>query len=346
MASAAVRLTQLSPGAGCACKLPPAELARLTAPLAGLGHPNLLVGPDASDDAAVWIQQPDRALVLTADFLTPVVDEARTWGRIAAVNAASDVYAMGGRPLLALNLVAWNAEELGFPLLAEVMAGASEAAAEGGWVVAGGHSISDPHPTFGQAVVGEVHPDRVLTNRGLRSGDVLVLSKALGVGVITTAIKADLASAEVVEGAVASMLRLNREASEVALDLGASAATDVTGFGLLGHLRRLVEGSGVGAVIEADRVPLLPGALALAEDGIFPGGSRRNLEWVEALTDVEEVAEPMVALLSDAQTSGGLLMALPAGTAGAAVDRLCASGHAAAVVGRAVPGPARIRVVA
>ena len=338
------RLTEFSPGAGCACKLPAAELAKLMAPMAGAGHPDLLVGSDTADDAAVWRLAPDRALVLTADFLTPVVDDARAWGRVAAVNAASDVYAMGGRPLAALNLVSWNVDDLGFPLLDEVLAGAADAARECGFLIVGGHSIQDPHPTFGLAVVGEAHPDRLLTNDRLQPGDLLVLTKALGVGVVTTGVKTGASEPAWVDAAVASMGRPNRDASEVALELGARCATDVTGFGFLGHLRRLLDASRLGAEVHVGAFPLLPGARQLAEAGVVPGGTRRNLEWVGPLVRRETsgtaaVGEVDITLLADAQTSGGLIVALPPGPAREAVDRLRDLGHPAAVVGRAVEAP-------
>ena len=338
MTDTSVRLTELSPGAGCACKLPAAELGRIMSPLAGTSHPDLLVGAGTADDAAVFRLGPDRAAVLTADFLTPVVDDARTWGRVAAVNAVSDVYAMGGTPLLALNLVSWNAEELGLSMLGEVVAGAAEVAAELGFLIVGGHSIQDPHPTFGLAVFGDAHPDRLLTNDRLRPGDHLVLTKALGVGVITTGVKSGRSEPAWVDAAVASMSRPNRDAAAVALDLGCRAATDVTGFGFLGHLRRMLDASGVGAEIDVGSVPLLPGARELAEEGVVPGGTRRNLEWVGPLIDPDtrqSSGEVAVTLLADAQTSGGLLLGLPPDRAADAVERLSAGGHPAAVVGRA-----------
>ncbi|HEV2369443.1 MAG TPA: selenide, water dikinase SelD [Acidimicrobiales bacterium] len=341
MTTTSVRLTQLSPGAGCACKLPAAELARIMGPLTATAHPDLLVGAGTSDDAAVWRHSADRATVLTADFLTPVVDDARTWGRVAAVNAVSDVYAMGGRPLIALNLVAWNVEELGLALLGQVLEGAAEVAAELGFLIVGGHSIQDPHPTFGLAVVGEAHPDRLLTNDRLVPGDHLVLTKAIGVGVITTGVKTGASDPAWVDAAVSSMTRPNREAAEVALDLGCRAATDVTGFGLLGHVRRMLDASGVGVDIDVPSVPLLPGARELAAAGTVPGGTRHNLEWVGPMIDPasrSRVPEVDVTLLADAQTSGGLVMALPERAAEDAVGRLRASGHPAAVFGRVRPG--------
>jgi len=279
--------------------------------LAPVDDPALLVGAATGDDAAVYRLDDGRALVVTADFITPVVDDARMWGRVAAANAVSDVYAMGGRPLLALNLVGWNSEELSIDLLAEVLLGAQDVASEGGFVIAGGHTVDDPEPKFGLAVVGEADPDQLLTNTGFRPGDVLVLTKPLGIGVITTAIKAGTAPDDVVHGALDCMTRLNAEAARVALDAGATGATDVTGFGLLGHLGRAVMESGVDAEIDVGAVPLLEGARALAETGSIPGGSRRNLAWVDERLDRGNHDELDVLLLADAQTSGGLLIAVP-----------------------------------
>ncbi len=305
-------------------------------------HPDLLVGSATGDDAAVWRLDAERALVATADFITPVVDDARTWGRIAAANSVSDVYAMGGRPLFALNLVGWNVEELPTELLGDVLAGAAEVAAECGFVTVGGHTVDDPEPKFGLAVVGEVHPDRILTNAGLRPGDALVLTKPLGVGVIATAIKRDLAPVDVAEAAVTSMTRSNAEAAATARAAGATGATDITGFGLLGHLSRMAAESGVDVTIDVGAVPVLPGARSLAEDGCVPGGSRRNLEWVADRLDNQDVDDLSVLLLADAQTSGGLLFGAHPDAARRATERLVATGHRAAVVGRAGPGGGRI----
>ncbi len=309
-----------------------------------MSHPDLLVGSATGDDAAVWRLDAERALVVTTDFITPVVDDARIWGRIAAANAVSDVYAMGGRPLLALNLVGWNTEELPTELLSEVLLGAADVAADCGFVTVGGHTVDDPEPKFGLAVVGEVHPDRLLTNTGLRPGDALVLTKPLGVGIIVTAIKRDLAPAEVTTAAVASMTRSNAEAATVALAAGATGATDVTGFGLLGHLGRMAEESAVDVSVDVDAVPLLPGARSLAEDGCIPGGSRRNLEWVGPRLDTGSVDELSVVVLADAQTSGGLVFGCEPDAAQRAVEQLVATGHQAAVVGQVRSGSGRIQL--
>ncbi len=317
--------------------------------LAPVNHPDLLVGSATGDDAAVWRLDDQRALVVTADFITPVVDDARTWGRVAAANAVSDVYAMGGRPLLALNLVGWNSEELSTDLLGDVLLGAQDVADAGGFVIAGGHTVDDPEPKFGLAVVGEADPDRLLTNAGFRPDDVLILTKPLGVGVITTAIKRGDAPADVVDAALASMTRLNDEAAAVALAGGATGATDVTGFGLLGHLGRAVVESGVDAVIEVGAVPLLPGTRELAESGAMPGGSRRNLAWADDLLDRGAFGELDALLMADAQTSGGLVFGVAPDRVEGALAALEATGHAAAVVGRLVEsagdGSRRIRLV-
>ena len=302
------------------------------------------MGTATSDDAAVWRLDDDRALVATADFITPIHDDPRIWGRIAAANSVSDVYAMGGRPILGLNLVGWNTEELNNEILLEVLQGAAEAAAEGGWITVGGHTVDDPEPKFGLAMVGEVHPDRILTNAGLRPGDSLVLTKALGAGIVATAMKAGRAPDDVVAAAVASMIRLNREAATRALEAGATGATDITGFGLLGHLRSMAEGSGVDVDLRASAIPVLPGVPELVTGGLIPGGSRRNLAWAGERMEVDGVDDSVIIILADAQTSGGLLFGAEAGRAEEAVAALRESGHAAAVVGTASEGSGAMRV--
>ena len=307
-------------------------------------HPDLLVGTATSDDAAVWRIDADRALVVTADFITPIVDDPRAWGRIAAANAVSDVYAMGGRPILSLNLVGWNTDELGTEILLAVLEGAAEAAVEGGWITVGGHTVEDPEPKFGMAVVGDVHPDRILTNAGLRPGDSLVLTKALGAGVVATALKAGQAPEDVVAVSVASMSRLNKEAAGAALAAGATGATDVTGFGLLGHLRSMAEASGVDAELHASAVPVMPGVLDLVAKGFVAGGTRRNLTWAGERVEADGVAEDMVIVLADAQTSGGLLFGADPARAEEAAAALRESGHAAAVIGTVAAGTGIMRV--
>jgi selenide,water dikinase len=337
----AERLTNYSHGAGCACKLDPSRLARIVRGLVPSSRTELLVGPQTGDDAAVWKLDDGRALVVTTDFITPVVDDARDWGRVAATNAVSDVYAMGGRPLLALNIVCWN-DELPDELLAEVLGGAQEIADEGGFVVAGGHTVTDPEPKFGLAVVGEVAPDRVLTNAGLRPGDAVILTKPLGVGIITTAIKRGMASSDAIEVAVGSMTLLNAQASRIALDNGATGATDVTGFGLLGHLGRMARESWVDVTIETARVPLLDGARALAEGGAVSGGALRNVNWVRDQLDQGRVDDLMLTLLADPQTSGGLAFGIDEARVDGALDALAKSGHRAACIGLAERGSGRL----
>jgi selenide,water dikinase len=332
------KLTALSHGAGCACKLPAAELRPLLAGLPSVTDPDVLVGADTADDAAVVRVSAELALVSTADFFTPIVDDPYDFGRIAATNALSDVYAMGARPLIALNLVAWSLEEVGAEALAEVLRGGADAAADAGVTVAGGHSIDDREPKYGMAVTGTVHPERLLRNSTARAGHELWLSKPIGGGVASTAAKRGQASSELTAAAVAVMTTLNREASEQAVAGGASALTDVTGFGLLGHLHELCAASGVAAEVEAVAVPSIPGVLELL-DGPEPplaGGSRRNREWVERhVRFAASVSEPRRALLCDAMTSGGLLAALPGGAQGAGVR-----------IGRLREGPAGTIAVA
>lgn len=291
----------------------------------------------------MWRISDDRALVATVDFITPIVDDARIWGRAAAVNAVSDVYAMGGRPLFALNLVCWNSAELPARWLEELLAGAAQVAAECGFVTIGGHTVEDPEPKFGLSVIGEVHPQRVLRNSGLREGDDLVLTKALGTGVISTAAKADRAAAAAVDAMIASMCRPNAEAAAVALKAGATGATDVTGFGLLGHLAQMARVSGVDVILNTTAVPLLPHARDLAAAGYVPGGSHRNLDWVRNQIDTGPIDAVTLTLLADAQTSGGLLFGVAAHAADA-VTRLRSTGHDCAVIGHTIHGNGLIQL--
>lgn len=304
----------------------------------------LLVGTATGDDAAVWQIDADRALVSTADFITPVVDDARTWGRVAAANSVSDVYAMGGRPLFALNLVGWPTEALPTSLLGELLAGGQDVATAGGFAIVGGHTIDDPEPKYGMSVTGEVHPDRILTNAGLLPGQDLILTKPLGIGVITTAIKADVAPTEVADGAIASMIRLNDVASRLAVASGATGCTDVTGFGLLGHLGRMAVESGLIVNVSFDAIPFLPGAKELAADGIMPGGSQRNLLWGAELLDSGDHDQLNELLVADAQTSGGLVFGVDPGETAGVLAELEATGHTAALIGQTSEGTAGFRL--
>ncbi len=304
--------------------------------------PRILVDAATRDDAAVFQMAPDRALVATVDFFTPIVDDAYDFGRIAAANAFSDVYAMGATPLIALNLVGWPRDKVPLELLGDVLRGGQDVAREAGAFVLGGHSVDDPEPKYGMVAIGEVHPARIVTNAGARPGDALVLTKPIGTGILTTALKRDLLSAADLAPAVAVMTTLNAGAARALRAVDVHAATDVTGFGLLGHLHSLLTASGAAAEVQAAAVPLLARARELAERGAIPGGTRRNLE---SLSDAVEFApgidESTKLLLADAQTSGGLLIALPepqVQALRAALQRERAP--AAAQIGRVVAGPA------
>jgi selenide,water dikinase len=278
-----------------------------------LPNPDVLVGLETGDDAAVYRLRPDLALVVTTDFFTPVVDDAYTFGAIAAANALSDIYAMGAQPLMAINLVAFPIKELGPEILADILRGGLDKVREAGIDILGGHSIDDHEPKYGLAVTGTVHPDRVWRNRGGRPGDRLVLTKPLGTGVITTAIKHQVAPPDSAAAAIEGMLRLNRDAADALATVDPHAVTDVTGFGLLGHLHYLARASGVAARVEAASVPFLPGAEMLAEAGEVPGGTRRNEQFLAARVRwPAQLPASRQVLLCDAQTSGGLLVAVAA----------------------------------
>jgi selenide,water dikinase len=309
-----IRLTRFSQGAGCACKLAPADLAEVMALVAPAAYPSdILVSPATGDDAAVIAVPGLRgaALVQTVDFFTPIVDDPFDWGKIAATNAFSDVYAMGGRPLCAMNLVAWPVEDLPLSMLSRVLQGGAEVAAAAGATVVGGHSIRDREPKYGMAVTGLVDPDRIVRNSAFRPGDRLFLTKPLGLGIISTAVKAGTAPADVAAAAIDVMTTLNAAAAEAMLEAGAIAATDVTGFGLLGHLHIAMRASGCAATIDAAAVPFIDGAIALAEDGWIPGGTRSNHAFVSEHVDWGDLDQVERSLLADAQTSGGLLIAVP-----------------------------------
>jgi selenide, water dikinase len=287
------------------------------------------------DDAAVVRPFGVRSLVLTIDVITPIVDDPRAFGGIAAANAMSDVWAMGGRPEVALSFVGFPTDKLGLDVLAEVLAGMQEACARARCAIVGGHTIADSEPKAGLSVTGSVDPARIWSHRSAREGQALVLSKAIGTGLAGQAIRAGTADPELVREATDQMLALNDRACEIGLDLGATSCTDVTGFGLLGHLRNMIEASGLDAELSASAVPLLPGVRALAASGAVPGGSKRNLTYAEKVTDfAAEIDDAMRIVLADAQTSGGLLLCLPEENAEEAVRRLVDQGSPrSAVIG-------------
>jgi selenide, water dikinase len=327
-----VALTSLSHGAGCGCKLSAADLRPIVAGLPRPADPRVLVAADTADDAGVVQLSDDLAIVQTVDFFTPIVDDPYWFGRIAATNALSDVYAMGGRPVSALNLVAFPLESLGPDVLREILRGGHDAVTAAGASLVGGHSIDDPEPKYGLAVTGVVDPRAVLTNAGGRAGDALVLTKPLGAGTVATALKRGLADDALVERAITVMSTLNDVAASQARAAGASALTDVTGFGLLGHVHELAAASGVAAEIDAAAIPAIDGVLKLLEDDrALAGGSRRNRADAEGFTTwAAAVSEPRRRLACDAMTSGGLL---------AAVEPARASEIDGWIVGRLVDGP-------
>ena len=336
----ALALTSLSHGAGCGCKLPAASIGPLLAGLPGVSDPNVLVGFETADDAGVYRLRDDLAIVQTVDFFTPIVDDARQFGRIAACNALSDIYAMGADPVCALNLVAYSIEELGPEILTEILRGGAEIAAEAGAAIVGGHSIDDREPKYGMAVTGVVHPDAVLSNAGGQAGDALVLTKPLGAGAVSTAVKRGLDAP--LDEAVEVMTTLNRDGSVAAREAGVHGMTDVTGFGLLGHLHELALASGLAAEVDAGAVPAIDGVrelLARPDEAAVAGGTRRNRAHAEGefASFAAAVPEALRWLVCDAMTSGGLLASL----AVADTPRMPGS-----VIGRLVAGePGTISVV-
>jgi selenide,water dikinase len=329
-----VPLTSLSSGAGCGCKLAAADLLPIVMDLPAPTDPRLLVGAPTGDDAAVFQLSEELALVQTIDFFTPLVDDPYDFGRIAAANALSDVYAMGGTPITAMNVVAFPLEQLGGDVLGAILRGGLDVVTAAGASVVGGHSIKDDEPKYGMAVTGTIDPRRIVSNAGGQPGDVLVLTKPLGVGAIVTAAKRGAAGPELVAAAVAVMVELNAAAAQAALAAGVHAMTDVTGFGLLGHLHNVARESGLAAEVEAEAVPAIDGVEALLREGAgaVSGGSARNAEWAATFTTFAlGVADWRARLVTDATTSGGLLAAVPAAAAGAIAGGV--------VVGRLVDGP-------
>jgi selenide, water dikinase len=340
-----IRLTKTAKRAGCAAKQPPGYLLPLLAALPPITDPNVLVGNATADDAAVYKISDELALVLTTDFFTPIVDDPFDFGAIAATNALSDVYAMGGKPLAALSIVGFPDQLLPVAVLARIMEGAAAKCREAGIAIVGGHTIKSEEPIFGLAVTGTIHPDRVMANNLAQAGDVLILTKPIGLGIITTAARNDEDSLGAIGEAIRWMSTLNAAASEVLLECGARTMTDITGFGLLGHLRNIVAASGVSAVVDFARVPVISAAREYALRGIAPGGTHANwrylAEWVEygpGLSKEEQL------LLCDAQTSGGILAAIRPDRAGAAISALRAMGATeSAIIGQLEAGPPRIR---
>ncbi len=306
--------------------------------------PDALVGAAEADDAAVYRLSADQALVATVDYITPVVDDPYTFGQIAAANSLSDVYAMGARPIFALNVVGFPRETLPLDLLARILEGGAAKVAEAGIGVLGGHSVDDPEPKYGLVALGLAHPDRIVKNGGARPGDRLFLTKPLGMGVITTAIKRDAAPPATVAEALAVMSTLNRAAAEAMMAVGPRAATDITGFGLLGHLLEMLDASAAGATLQLDQVPVVDGVWDLLRAGIYPGGSRRNLEHVDPRVDWGDLDDAERLLLADAQTSGGLLIAVAAERADVLRDELLARGTLAAEIGAVTDESGRVRV--
>ena len=299
-----IKLTSFAAGGGCACKIPPGELESAVEGLVGTADPNVLVGLDDGDDASAVRIPNGLAVISTADFFTPMLNDPYDWGRVAAANALSDVYAMGGTPITAINLVGWPRELLSLDILREVLRGGMDVASQAGISITGGHSITAPEPTYGLAATGIVHPDKILRNDAAEAGLPITLTKPIGVGILNNKHKA---TGEVSQAAVDSMTTLNRDAAAAAVAAGARAATDVTGFGLLGHLYKMCRASGIGAELEFSAVPAIEGAKEALAEGFIPGGSRRNLEWVRPHLDTELSEEDRV-FLADAQTAGGLIV--------------------------------------
>jgi selenide, water dikinase len=339
------RLTSFSHGAGCGCKLGPADLLSVlgTLSLPDVPH-DVLVAADTADDAAVYLLPSGEALVATLDFFTPIVDDPYDWGRIAAVNALSDVYAMGARPFLGLNIVGWPVDDLPLAMLGQVLQGGIDVAAKAGVAVLGGHSITDPEPKYGMVVLGLVRPDRIVRNSTARAGDALFLTKPIGLGIVSTAIKRGEVPEDLVAKAVDVMTTTNQAAAEAMLAGGVDAATDVTGFGLLGHLHEMLQASGLAATIDGGAIPLIDErVMGLARSGAVPGGTRRNRSFVQPHVDAGLLDEVEQLVLADAQTSGGLLVASP--HPDAVLEEMRERGVAAVRIGTVEPGESgRIRV--
>ncbi|HXG95271.1 MAG TPA: selenide, water dikinase SelD [Blastocatellia bacterium] len=342
-----IRLTQMAKRAGCAAKHPPGYLLPLLGKLPEITDPNVLVGSSTADDAAIYKLSDDLALVLTTDFFTPIVDGPYDFGAVAATNALSDIYAMGGRPISALNIVGFPEMSLPPEVLGEILRGAAAKAHEAGIDIVGGHTIKTDEPIYGLAVVGTIHPERILTNAGAKLGDALILTKPLGIGIITTASKLNEDKLGAISEAIAVMTTLNRQAAEVVAELGANAVTDITGFGLLGHLRNMTVASCVSARIFLDQVPVLEAAWEYVRAGVAPGGTHANRRFLaDWVTYEDDIGKEEQLMLCDAQTSGGLLVAVPSEKADAMIETLIRAGvKDSSIVGRIESGePGRITV--
>ncbi|MBN6186042.1 selenide, water dikinase SelD [Aneurinibacillus sp. BA2021] len=330
-----IKLTSFSTKGGCGCKIGPMDLAQVLQRLPVTEpHPNLLVGLDTSDDAGVFKLTDDLALVQTLDFFTPIVDDPYSFGQVAAANAISDIYAMGGKPLTVMNIVAFPIHKLDKSVLADILRGAADKVKEAGATLVGGHSIDDNEPKFGLAVTGLVHPDHVKTNAGAVAGDRLILTKPIGVGILTTAIKKDQLTEQEVARVTQVMSTLNKTAAETMADYAVHACTDVTGFGLLGHALEMAKGSGVGIAIDRSQVPVLPRVRELAEAGFVPGGTKNNFKHVEASVSFADHLDMIEQyILCDAVTSGGLLMSVEEKDAEALLEALHQAGVEAKQIG-------------
>ncbi len=346
-AAGRIRLTDFTTAPGCACKIRPQMLERILKKLPPVKGKNVLSGFDTSDDASVYAISDDQAIVQTVDIIPPVSDDPRSYGAIAAANSISDIYAMGGIPLFALSVVGFPDKDLPEEVLELMLQGAHEKAAEAGIEILGGHSVEDPEPRFGLTVTGLIDPAKILRNRGAKAGDALILTKPLGTGIIMTAVKQGLVDEDEAGEAIRMMATLNRSAAEILRNYTVSACTDVTGFGLLGHLREMVTGSEVSAELEHGAVPLLTSTLKLAVAGAIPGGTRNNLDFVsDSVLWSSGVPEVMKSILCDAQTSGGLLCSLPRADAEACLAALKEGGvNEAAIIGRIHPGEGMIHVL-
>ncbi|GMK45348.1 selenide, water dikinase SelD [Paenibacillus glycanilyticus] len=343
-----IKLTSYSTKGGCGCKIGPGDLSQVIRSLpVPVADPNLLVGIDTSDDAGVYKLSDDLALVQTVDFFTPIVDDPYSFGQVAAANAISDIYAMGGRPLTALNIVAFPIKTLDKQVLADILRGAGDKMKEAGITLVGGHSIDDNEPKFGLAVTGLIHPDKVRTNAGSVPGDKLILTKPIGVGILTTSIKKDKLSDEEVQRVTDVMAALNKTAAETMEPYHVHACTDVTGFGLIGHSLEMAKGSGVGIRIHAKEVPVLPRVRELAEEGFVPGGTKNNFAHVQdSITFPDTLDQIGQWILCDAVTSGGLLISVEGSQAEELLGKLKQSGVEAAIIGETVADhPGRIVVL-